>query len=88
MWEDSSYIPDTAIAAQNKKNVTKSMKCYEQVFVKRMNINASDLELTNTSFTNAHGLPNTRNFSTCEDLYRLIEAAMANQLFREIVKAR
>lgn len=55
-------------------------------FVKRMNAKAAELGMTNTHFSNAHGLFPEDNYTTCEDLAKLCEYALETYpLFGEIV---
>jgi D-alanyl-D-alanine carboxypeptidase len=53
-----------------------------------MNKYSKVLELKNTNFVTCHGLPDNKNYSTCEDLIRISEATMKIPLFRNIVKTR
>ena len=57
-------------------------------FVDRMNQRAAQLELTHTQFANPNGLDDEHNRSTAEDLARLADAALENELFREIVSTK
>jgi D-alanyl-D-alanine carboxypeptidase (penicillin-binding protein 5/6) len=45
-------------------------------FVKRMNLEASKLKLSNTSFSNPHGLSDKANRSSAQDVIRLTIEAM------------
>jgi D-alanyl-D-alanine carboxypeptidase len=56
-----------------------------KVFVDRMNAEARNLHLFDTSYGNPHGLPNKDNRTTCEDVARLCCACLDIPLFREIV---
>ena len=57
------------------------MKC----FVEEMNRMAQVLELSNTKYTNPHGLVSKNNKSTTIDQAKLSAIAMRNDLFRQIV---
>ena len=55
-------------------------------FVNRMNAKARELGMTNTHFSNAHGLFAEDNYTTCEDMAKLCEYAIETYpLFNEIV---
>lgn len=51
-----------------------------------MNQEAAKLKLTNTSFTNSHGLSDKGTKSTAQDVIRLSQAALKFPLMNEIVK--
>lgn len=54
-------------------------------FVEKMNEKAQELEMTNTNFSNAHGLFADNNYTTCEDIAKLTRYAMDKyELFMEI----
>lgn len=53
----------------------------EAAFVQQMNAQAQRFGLIGTHFTNANGLPNSRNYSTMRDL-----AVLAVQLRREFLQ--
>ena len=54
-------------------------------FNDKMNKKAAELGLKNTHYTNAHGLHDSEHYTTARDLYILIDYAMQNPLFKEIV---
>lgn len=54
-------------------------------FATLMNEKAEELELTNTHFTNPHGLDNEEHYTTAEDLAKLASAALHNETFKKIV---
>jgi len=55
-------------------------------FVNRMNSKARELGMTNTHFSNAHGLFAENNYTSCEDMAKLCEYAIEEYpLFSEIV---
>jgi len=56
------------------------------VFVAEMNANAKALKLSNTTYTNPHGLKDPSNKSTAEDVAKLSGVCMKAPLFSEIVK--
>lgn len=49
-----------------------------------MNRKASELGLANTKFTNVTGLDQAEQMTTAQDLAKLLAAALANPLFREV----
>jgi hypothetical protein len=53
-----------------------------------MNRYSKVLELKNTNFVTCHGLPDNKNYSTCDDLIRISEATIKIPLLRNIVKTR
>ncbi len=57
----------------------------EDAFVKMMNDEALKLGLTDTHFTNPHGLDNEEHYTTAYDLAVLADHAMDEPLFKEIV---
>ncbi|MCL4367888.1 MAG: D-alanyl-D-alanine carboxypeptidase [Actinobacteria bacterium] len=54
-------------------------------FVAKMNEKAAALGLTNTHYTNPHGLDQTGHYSSARDLASLARYAMQNPLFRTLV---
>ena len=56
----------------------------EAAFVKLMNNKARELGMKNTNFTNATGLHDDMQYSTCEDLAVFLKAALENEQFRKI----
>ena len=57
-------------------------------FAERMNARAAELGLTNTHFTNPHGLHDDAHYTTARELARIAAAAMENDIFREIVATK
>ena len=57
-------------------------------FAELMNAKARELGLSNSSFTNPHGLDADGHYSTAEDLAAITREAMANPLFAEIVATK
>ena len=54
-------------------------------FLQYMNETAQELELSNTLYSNPHGLCDKNNRSTAADVAKLTAIAMKNDLFRQIV---
>ncbi len=54
-------------------------------FAEQMNRTAESIGLTNTHFTNPHGLDDENHYTTAADLAKLMSYAMRNDVFREIV---
>lgn len=54
-------------------------------FVEKMNQRAAELGMTNTHFTNAHGLYDSEHYSTAWDIWLLAQEAMKNETFRDMV---
>lgn len=57
----------------------------EEEFVKLMNKKVKELGLKNTHFTNPTGLHHEDNYSTAYDMAIILDAAMQNELCREIL---
>jgi len=57
-------------------------------FVAKMNEKAKALGLENTNFENAHGLHSANHYSSPRDIARILEEAVKNPLFREIISTR
>lgn len=53
-----------------------------------MNQKAQELGMTNTNFTNPHGLDDPNHYSTANDLAKLTAYALKNEQFQEIVKTK
>ncbi|MET0515559.1 MAG: D-alanyl-D-alanine carboxypeptidase family protein [Nitrospiraceae bacterium] len=58
----------------------------EDRFVNLMNAKATGLGLTNTHFSNACGFDSANHYSTAEDLAKLSEIALQDQVFRSLVR--
>ena len=56
----------------------------EEKFAELMNKKADDIGMTNTHFTNPHGLSDKQHYSTAHDMALLMEYCMKNNSFREI----
>ncbi len=55
-------------------------------FIARMNEKASELEMTNTHFSCAHGLSTDDNYTTCADIAKMCTYAIDNyEVFKEVV---
>ncbi len=57
-------------------------------FAEQMNRKAAELGLTNTHFTNPHGLDHPDHCTTARELAVIAQAALKNQTFRTIVSTR
>ena len=57
-------------------------------FAEMMNAKACELGLTDTHFTNPHGLDDPEHYTTASELARIASAAMKNEIFRTIVSTR
>ena len=58
---------------------------YVSIFIKQMNKLAQLLNMSNTKFSNPHGLPDKANKSTCSDLGKLVAAAKKELVLSQIV---
>ncbi len=57
-------------------------------FANRMNAKARELGMENTSFVTPSGLDDENHYSTAEDMARLMEYAMRNTAFAELVREK
>lgn len=57
-------------------------------FVELMNLRAQELGMTNTHYTNTHGLHDDEHYTTAWDIWLLAREAMKNETFREIVATK
>lgn len=73
---------DSAVAIANKIGGTTDN------FISMMNLKARNLGAENTFYTNPHGLPDGRPYSTAYDLSLITRYAMKNKTFSKIVAAR
>lgn len=53
-----------------------------------MNKVARKIGMNNSNFANPHGLSNTNNYSTAEDLAKLCTFSMRNSIFRRVVQTK
>lgn len=60
----------------------------ETAFVDRMNAKASELDMQDTQFANATGLHDANQYTTSEDMARLLRYALKNEHFREVFTAK
>ncbi len=60
----------------------------ESAFAALMNEKAAALGMTNSHFTNAHGVQDSDHYTTAEDMARLCKAAMDNADFMQIVSCK
>ena len=56
-------------------------------FVAMMNAKVQELGLTNTHFTNPHGLPDENHYTTARDMATIMQAAISNEDFCRIASA-
>lgn len=57
-------------------------------FAEMMNIRAKSMGLTNTNFTNPHGLHDDNHYTSCYDLCLISCIAMHNPVFQQIVNTK
>ena len=57
-----------------------------EAFVELMNKKAEELNMTQTHYTNAHGLHNDEHYTTAYDMALLMKYALGNETFREIIQ--
>ena len=68
--------------------IARTLAGSEAEFAVMMNAKALKLGCTSTHFTNPHGLPNPKHYTTARDLGRIMRYAMHNEEFREITGSR
>lgn len=57
-------------------------------FADKMNEKAAELGLSNTHFTNPHGLDDEKHYTTAKELALIAAAALENDTFRQIVSSK
>lgn len=57
----------------------------EAAFVELMNQKAAELGLTNTHFVTCTGLHDVNHYTTCDDIEKLLQYALENDTFRQII---
>ena len=66
--------------------IAKEVAGTEEKFVKMMNEKAKEIGMTNTTFSNPHGLDEeTKNYSTARDMAKLSRYAYKNKTYRKII---
>jgi D-alanyl-D-alanine carboxypeptidase len=77
-----------AVMLQSANDAAAAIACAidgsTDAFAERMNRKAEELGLTNTHFTNPHGLDHEQHYTTAYDLARLAAYALQNSKFAEI----
>lgn len=66
----------------------KSKKNSLSVFLNQMNRKAKTLNMYNSFFANPHGLSNTSNQSSAEDMAKLCAHCLQSDLFRKIINTK
>lgn len=77
-----TILPSGADAAMG---LAISVAGSEEEFVKLMNKKVKELGLENTNFTNVTGLHNKENYSSAYDMAIILDAALQNDLCREVL---
>lgn len=57
----------------------------EDIFIKKMNEKAKEIGMNNTSFSNPTGLDDENNYSTINDVAKMMKYALSNNILREIM---
>ena len=57
-------------------------------FVNKMNITAQKIGMNNSNFVNVHGLDEKNHYSTAEDIRKLLDYSLKNELFKKIYTTR
>jgi D-alanyl-D-alanine carboxypeptidase (penicillin-binding protein 5/6) len=58
------------------------------MFLSQMNRKAKSLNMFNSFFANPHGLSQTNNLSTAEDMAKLCSHCLKDDLFRRVVNTK
>lgn len=78
-----------ALLLQSANDAAVAIACHVggdiESFSAMMNDKAKELGLTNTNFTNPHGLDNEEHYTTARELAIIASAALENEKFKEIV---
>ena len=78
-----------ALLLQSANDAAVAIACHVsgdiESFSALMNDKAKELGLTNTSFTNPHGLDSEEHYTTARELAIIASAALENEKFKEIV---
>lgn len=81
----------TGMMLVSGNDAATAIACYmrgdERSFAAMMNEKAAELNMTNSSFRNPHGLDDDEHYSTARDLAILTDYCMDNEDFREIVSS-
>lgn len=79
-----TFLPSGADAAQSLAlSISKNI----EDFVGLMNEKAKQLDLNNTNYSNVTGLDDDDNYSTVNDVAKLLKYALKNETFKEIFKS-
>jgi len=68
--------------------ISKGCFNFVNIYLKRMNKMAKKILMNNSHFANPHGLSNTSNLSSAEDVAKLCTYSMKNTHFRKIVNTK
>ena len=75
-------VPSGADSAEYLANIIFEN---EDTFINKMNEKAQELGMNNTSFSNVTGLDDDNNYSTINDLAKMMKYAMENETLKEIM---
>ncbi len=78
------------LSSANDAAIALALACDDSVeaFAARMNARAAELSLDDTHFCNPNGLHEKEHYTTARDLATLTRAALANEVFCEIVRTK
>lgn len=82
--EDMIYLMMLESANEATIALAEYVSGSEEAFVELMNQKATELGCTNTHFANPHGLHDEDHYTTANDLRKIVEKALENELFRTI----
>lgn len=87
-YEDLLYAAFLPSGADATQALAISISGSVSEFVNLMNKKASELNLTNTYFTNTTGLDDDNNHSTVKDVSTMLKYALQNETFKKIFQTR
>lgn len=78
-------VPSGADSAEYLANIIFDS---EEIFIQKMNDKAEEIGMNNTSFSNVTGLDDEENYSTINDLAKMMKYALDNEYLKEIMSLR
>ncbi len=83
----AEHFGDRLAGVESTELTSNNSRSYDN-FIEAMNRTARELNMSNTSFTNTHGLTDDGHKTTAKDLFRLAFQAMQQPLFAKYVGTR
>lgn len=87
-YEVGNLLKSVIVCSANDSSVALAeyIAGNEQLFVKEMNEKAKDLNMTNTNYENATGLPSTNQYSSALDVAKVLREVLDYDLYQEYSK--